>query len=138
VSGPFPLSFRTHANHNSRYSCLTIRGHRLCASNNLETVSIDLSEVNYYLNCKYEGSLDLVKYLRKVSDRLTKISIRLPTVVLDEKPRPVELREAWRELFFWHAEMKFGLKERLEAVSGGCEIWVWEDKGKFIGRRKTK
>jgi hypothetical protein len=92
----------------------------------------------------------LAKYLRGGSDRLRKISIRLPPKVLDETSRVFKPAKIWRDTFFEDAERDFEsdgglgrpLERELESTSAsGCQVWVWEDKedkGRIIGLRETE
>jgi hypothetical protein len=76
--------------------------------NYLQTVSVDLStEINYDCSGGTNGSTLLAKNLRGGSDRLTKISIRLPPEVLDETSEVFTRAKIWRNTFFEDAKRDF-------------------------------
>jgi hypothetical protein len=106
---------RTLITTHSKNNCLStnING-LLCTENNLETVSIDLSKELNYPGGGTSGSTLLAKSLRNASDRLTKISIRLPPEVLDETSAAFRQAKIWRDRFFDDAEKHF--------ESEGCSV----------------
>jgi hypothetical protein len=131
--------------------CLRVNVHnKLCMHNYLQTVSIDLStEINYDCNGGTNGSTLLAKNLRGGSDRLTKISIRLPPEVLDETSEVFTRAKIWRNTFFEDAKRDFEsdgglgrpLKKKHESTSDSrCQVWEWrdEEEGTIIGLRNTK